>query len=271
MDESAFLRITPEEFIRASAAGVSTHRRMKSKTCDKSGDDWRICCAWFETHPTATMAEGLKELGPKLSKQHRNQQWYEETTVRKAYEKILGTVESKAAETAQPLAGPPREALSSAVAASSNVPAVLAHPPGSFIPFVDVDSVLDAKLAERFPRREPKLLKCSSCQSEKPSTAFSGRQQGVTDDDRMCKVCLPADPREMHRLIEKRTCAQCHTEKDRLEFAPSQANMASKAKCMTCVANNLASQKKTRSTMQWTVSACTFAHPIQQDAATEEG
>ena len=73
------------------------------------------------------MADGLKELGPELAKQHGNQQWYEETTVRKAYEKIRGTVGSKSPEAAQPRAGPPREALSSAVAASSIVPALLAH------------------------------------------------------------------------------------------------------------------------------------------------
>jgi hypothetical protein len=100
MDEATFLQITSGKRFSLKGDEVEVQslppKGIGPKSpngMDRSAQDWKMCCAFFETHPGASIEEARQQLNGQWSKAHNDMAAYTARTLEKSFEKVCGLLE----------------------------------------------------------------------------------------------------------------------------------------------------------------------------------
>ena len=86
--------ISKTEFTKK--ASITLHITQAKAGVDRSAQDWRMCCSFFENSPEASIAQAQETLKGQWAKAHNDMQTYMATTLRKAFEKVRKTSQATA-------------------------------------------------------------------------------------------------------------------------------------------------------------------------------
>ena len=147
-----------------------------SSSLDRSAQDWKNCCRYFEDDSDRTYQMGLQELSPKMLKGHANPPWYAERTIWKAFERVRGAVPNKPAESPSKLskeeanAQCPKAPVIEELGVDSDKKALVKESDESIkkkeemLSADDVQRMIDAAIAARLPRKSvAQRRSCSGC------------------------------------------------------------------------------------------------------------
>ena len=88
LDERILLQLTSNQkvLVRDEAPVVrDKKRRLSGGSVDRSAEDFKMCCLYFEAHPVATAAEALETLAGNFQADRKNgQAYYQNRTIQQA-------------------------------------------------------------------------------------------------------------------------------------------------------------------------------------------
>jgi hypothetical protein len=100
MDETTFLQITSGRRFSLKGGEMEVQTLPPKgigpkwpNGIDRSAQDWKMCCAFFETHPGASIDEARQQLKGQFSKDHNDMATYTARTLEKSFEKVRGLLE----------------------------------------------------------------------------------------------------------------------------------------------------------------------------------
>ena len=94
MSQEAYLRFTATKSMVLRGGELQVQRKtikqdtlnMKDRAADRSGQDWAMCCNFFEEFPGASIEDALVQVDTGFTKSHGKMQVYKMTTLRKAFD-----------------------------------------------------------------------------------------------------------------------------------------------------------------------------------------
>ena len=93
LDEATFLQRVPKQTFRLEDGKIVMQpvpSRSKRVEEDRSGQDWHMCCSFWESNPGATMKEAEEALRNSWKAVREHQQYYQKLTLEKSREHTVG-------------------------------------------------------------------------------------------------------------------------------------------------------------------------------------
>jgi len=248
IDPKEYMGAVPRQAIsvRAGELRVVSKAAQPKAEVDRSGKDWQMCCAFFESNKQKNEEEAFTELRGRFSKSRldsRAQERYEKQTIAKAYQKVAslrkGIEEGRLAAWRESCAKAEAEKQGRGpqTGGASDGAAQDAEKDGG-VSISQVKQLIAVALSKALPRAAapPQLRKCSQCGEEKGPSAFTDSQLRKSDAERQCRVCKPVDERNVTSAVSGKSCVACAIHKGRGDYSDNQwRRKEGEAKCKSCV------------------------------------